>query len=301
MATEKMLKDVLSLLASAGVDVLIFKGTALGYLLYDEPWHRARNDTDLLVRETDLPKVESLLSDEGFEAGFSLPGMVAFGELAFSNEGNVALSHTLDVHWRLNNAWVLAGVFNFDALWREKITVPALGSNAFTVAFHHALIVSCIHRVAHRRYVAYEVNGFERRESDFTLWVYDIHLLAGELDDAGWQSLVDIAIRNKMARIVLQGLERSKSLFSSLVPAKVLAQLNVAEHQLTIGDFSTMVGSELQNIKAIPGVGRKLTYLREHIFPGPGYMKARYGPGRNIVTCYCLRIVEGMKKAVGAG
>jgi len=48
LSREIELEHVLSLLAQAGLNPLIIKGTALAYTLYDAPHLRSRCDTDLL-------------------------------------------------------------------------------------------------------------------------------------------------------------------------------------------------------------------------------------------------------------
>src|SRR5216684_3076559 len=44
-------RSVIAAFAAAGLAPLIFKGAALAYLHYPEPWLRPRVDTDLLIRE----------------------------------------------------------------------------------------------------------------------------------------------------------------------------------------------------------------------------------------------------------
>lgn len=44
-------RQVLSLLADAGIEALVLKGAALAHWLYREPWHRPRSDLDVLVRD----------------------------------------------------------------------------------------------------------------------------------------------------------------------------------------------------------------------------------------------------------
>src|SRR3954453_12560635 len=63
--------DLCTLLAAfeaGGIRVLIIKGTGLAYDLYASPELRPRGDTDLLIAESDLDSVRSIMYGRGYSS-----------------------------------------------------------------------------------------------------------------------------------------------------------------------------------------------------------------------------------------
>jgi hypothetical protein len=63
---RRALLDALSSLAAAGVEPVLFKGTALAYSLYPNPVLRTRGDTDLIVPQHERERVTAVLQSCGF-------------------------------------------------------------------------------------------------------------------------------------------------------------------------------------------------------------------------------------------
>jgi hypothetical protein len=202
--------------------------------------------------------------------------------------------HSLDLHWRLNNNWMLATAASFEELWRERMLLPGFSNEVFGCSYRFALLIASVHRIAHLNDVAYRGGDFQRMESDFTLWIYDIHLLANKMD--GWRDLCHLAVERRIARFLLDGLERSIALFATSVPAQVLTVLESAENQ---HDVSSMVGrfsADFQSFLALRGWRRKRRYLIEQLFPSPEYMRVKYGQGHFMWVRYVDRLIGGMSK-----
>lgn len=293
-ARHRVVSRAISRLSEVGIDVLIIKGTALAYTVYQQPWHRSRNDTDLLIRKEDLDRAVTVLQAEGFDQRFSLPGELVTGELTFDYVDRFQIVHSLDLHWRLNNNWMLAAAANFEELWQERILLPGFSNEVFGCSYRFALLIASVHRIAHLNYAAYRVGDFQRMESDFTLWIYDIHLLANKMDD--WRDLCHIAVERRIAHFLLDGLDRSIALFATSVPAQVLSVLESAENQY---DVSSMVGhfsADFQSFLALRGSRQKLRYLIEQLFPSPEYMRVKYGEGHFMWVRYVHRLMGGLGK-----
>src|SRR5437764_84304 len=60
------LRAVLAAFDASGIRVLIIKGTGLAYDMYPSPELRPRGDTDLLIRESDLDVVRTMLQGRGY-------------------------------------------------------------------------------------------------------------------------------------------------------------------------------------------------------------------------------------------
>lgn len=288
--------EVLEALHDAGVDVLVIKGTALAYTLYDEPWHRSRNDTDLFIRSEDLEKTRELLLSLGYTAAPAILGPIAVAELAFTRGEGTELAHTIDVHWRLNNSWQLSQLVGFDELWDDRIPVERLGQHAWCCSRRWALLISAIHRAAHQRYLAYEVEGLPRMESDFTLWTYDAEVLSRQMSEAEWSQVTDVAIERHMARYLLSLLSRSIKLFGTTVPEAVMHKLESADHQYPIDQTSRASSMLIGNFLSIPGLGIKVSWLRQQLFPSDVYMRQVYGCEGFLLIGYVKRLFRGLLK-----
>ena len=65
----RVVADVASALAQAGVPVLVLKGAALAHLVYGDPGLRPMRDVDLLIRKADAGRALDVLGRCGFQPG----------------------------------------------------------------------------------------------------------------------------------------------------------------------------------------------------------------------------------------
>lgn len=297
LAGKRVLEDTLAAFAREGIDTLLFKGTALAYLVYQYPWQRSRTDTDILVRPRDRGKVDSCLRSLGYVTENAIDGQLVVSERAYYFTDKLGLRHTLDVHWRLNNSWLLSPAAGFDELWAERIPVPPLSGQA--VSLRHAVYIACVHRIAHMSDVAYELDDEVRYESDYLLWLYDIHLLSGRMSDADWRWLCVIARSRKMAVFVADGLSRTMDLFGTRLPEFVLDSLTGAESQHPLDPLrGRRLAHDLAAIKMLPGWKQRVVLLKEYLFPPKEYMVSKYGTDRLLPLYYAWRILKGTVRRV---
>ena len=166
------LRDVLGGLAAAGVHPVLLKGAALAYTHYPQPELRPRSDTDFMIPASARAETARVLGVLGYERPLEIEGDVAIGQFHCAKTDNYGLVHALDVHWRVSNVRAFAGVLSYEELARDAVAVQALGSHAFGASAVHALLVACIHRVAHHG------------DAPNLLWLYDV-VLDCPSDDAG--------------------------------------------------------------------------------------------------------------------
>ncbi len=297
LAHQRVVIELLDQLGEAGIDCLVFKGTALAYSHYEQPWHRTRVDTDLWIRARDVDATFSALRDAGFQQQVSMPGRIACGECAFERTDRFGAMHSIDLHWRFNNNWMLAGAVGFEELWENRVPLPALGSHAWTCTNPFALLIACVHRGAHLDEVAYEIGDFCRLSSDSTLWFYDIHLLSELLSDSEWVSWSVTVISRGFSEFAISGLERSCLLFGTNIPEWVLNDLRKAPGQLSINSLESRVSSEWQSFRALDGF-RKFGFLTQQLFPDAAYMRARY-QNTPLLLAYLKRLFSGVVKRIG--
>lgn len=115
--------------------------------------------------------------------------------------------HYLDVHWRLNNAQVLAQVLAWPELAARSTPLPALGASARALAPVDALLLACIHRAGHAGETA-QIGDIVRQGSDRLIWLYDIHLLIGGMSAAELDAFVELAAARQVRAICLNALQR---------------------------------------------------------------------------------------------
>jgi hypothetical protein len=153
-------RKVLDALAAHGADALLMKGTALAYALYDVPELRPRGDTDLLVPREHLEAVRAAMQSLDFEERPSSGDEHGLRQVVFERYG-----HVYDVHWSVTNMPLFDAALPFADLAARAVAVPALGPHARALAPVDALLLACIHRVAHHH------------DSDRLIWLVDIALL----------------------------------------------------------------------------------------------------------------------------
>src|SRR5438270_2306557 len=153
-------RDVLDAFESNDIRVLIIKGTGLAYDIYSSPELRPRGDTDLLIAESDLDAVRTILHGRGYTSPLTSGDTLAVRQQSFTRGG-----HVYDVHWDVANSPIVRDALPFKELLSRAIEVPRIAPNALAPSHVDALLLACIHRVAHH-------HDIER-----LIWLYDIHLL----------------------------------------------------------------------------------------------------------------------------
>jgi hypothetical protein len=154
------LRALLDAFAGRGIRVLIIKGTGLAYDVYDAAELRPRGDTDLLIAEDDCEAMRALMHELGYESQLTSGDTLAVRQQSFRREG-----HVYDVHWDVTNSPVVRDALPFDELLRRAIAVPRISARALSPSHGDALLLACLHRVAHHH------------DNERLIWLFDIHLL----------------------------------------------------------------------------------------------------------------------------
>ena len=129
----------------------------------------AQVDTDLLVRKADMPSVTRVMRTLGYSRSNRTSGDLVMPQSQFVKDNRGGLVQVYDVHWKMALPILFADVLSFEEVLARAVDVPALGGRARALGRVDALLLACIHRVAHHRC------------DDRLLWLYDIHLLANDL------------------------------------------------------------------------------------------------------------------------
>ena len=257
---------VLDALAARGVEALLMKGTALAYQVYAEPALRPRGDTDLLIASDAVATVREVMQELGFTVQVTSGDEHGVRQTLFTR----APGMVYDVHWAATNIPLLDALLQFGQLRRDAVPVPALGLHALALAPVDALLLACIHRVAHHH------------DSDRLIWLVDIALLRDRMSPAEHQRFWRLAADARVAGICSRSIELASSWMSrpphDLAPDWLTAE-ELARHEpsMALLDRDITHGALMvASLRALPW-GARLTRLRQLAFPPPAFMRQSFG------------------------
>jgi hypothetical protein len=275
---------VIAALVAGGVRPIVFKGTALAYTCYGEPWQRPRLDTDLLIAPDQIGAATAAFDRLGYTRTARPSGDHVTHQCTWiRTQGAFRLA--FDLHWKLADPQVFAALFTFAELERDATPVLALGPAARTLSDVDALLVACVHRVAHH---------YDR---PILLFVYDIDRLGRRLSSAQWSEVVARARGKGICRVTARGLELARELLGTPIEPRVFDALAVRSAEPTEAYLSAglrKVDVLRSDLSQLDWAGR-LTLLREHLFPPPDYLLRSYGRTSRLLlpALYLDRIVRG--------
>jgi hypothetical protein len=248
---------------AAGIDVLLLKGTPLGYLRYPASYARTKLDTDLFVRAERYRPFLELLEGMGYRKQLSATGNLVSRQATYIKGGIL-----LDVHRDISNSALFADTLTFDELWKSRAPVPALGDAAFAPDATGMLLHACFHLALHI--------GYEFR----LMWICDVHRLVEAHDPAGFERFLNLAKEKGIFRLCARSVRLSRAWFDTGFSEEILEN---AEKN---------VGSERSEAIVAPGLNRRQRFWIENgglswaalaamawemAVPSPDYMKLRYG------------------------
>ena len=292
-ATEALQRQDLSRLLDAFADArvcpLLLKGAQLAYTHYPQPWLRPRFDTDLLIRPSDCDRADEVLRRLGYSRSIQVSGTLVANQLQYQRQDRYGLTDTIDLHWKITNPHLFADLLTFEELTAAARPVVELGRHARGLANTHALILACVHRVAHHQ------------NSDRLIWLYDIHLIAQAMSPGERADFVDLVLRKRLRSICVSGLDRARDRFLTAYPAEWLEPLRIDDRDAEptaafLRDGFRRVDILRSDLRSVGGWTDQLRLIREHLFPPAAYVRARYGSRTPLVVAYVDRVVTGMAK-----
>jgi hypothetical protein len=202
----------------------------------------------------------------------------------------------LDVHWQINNSEVLSRLFTYQELRAEAVSLPALAPDALAVSPVHALLLACMHRGTHR-HNPYYVSGEPHTGGDRLIWLYDLHLLAESFAEHDWLSFIAQADAKGLRGICADGLATAHQCFATSVPEYAFAALERDDVREPASDYlgASPARQLWLDYRALPGIGRKVSYLRDLVFPPAEFMRSRFAGERGqwLPWLYVRRAVAG--------
>lgn len=139
-----------SLLDAAGVPAVSFKGPVLAAMAYGSIELRQFVDLDILMRQTDLPRVAEILTAEGYLSPHTRREGLATGYFQECEDAFFAARGmgAVDVHWK-----VTPRAFRFapdeESFWRRAQVVELEFGTVTAIAPENLLLYICVHAAKH--------------------------------------------------------------------------------------------------------------------------------------------------------
>ncbi len=290
VANEALKKQALQELGLAcsenGLRPLLFKGSALAYLVYPQPWLRPRTDSDVFVDQAELPKFEELFSQLGYQKLFAIEGDLVSYQATYSKALSDKVALNIDLHWRINNRQILSNSFSYSELSSRAQSIQELGFATLTPVDH--LLVACLHRLGHHQ-----------REERLA-WLYDMHLLAENLSPQEWQTLAERATDKQIAAITLDALMLCQSLFETAVEMSITDVLKLSAKQTE--PSAIFLQRDLpewrilrHELAALENTKLRLRWLYETLIPSPAYMRQQMQRD-SLLLAHSERLWRGIKR-----
>ncbi len=292
LVREAELRRLLAAFDRAQLRPLLIKGVALAHSQYRRPDLRQRLDTDLLIPLDGRAAADRLLLEAGYEAVAHVSGTWVNHQAPYVRRQDGATIHVLDLHWRIANPQPFANVLTYDELMRDAVALPRLGATAVGPSPVHALLLACVHRVAHHR------------DADLLVWLYDVHLLAGGFETGDWERFLTLMRARAVASVCRETLQRTSERFGTSIPDLVWtdggpaagrADRSTAEYLLP---GRRPVHDVVSDLRALPNWGARWRLVREHLFPPARYMRDVYAPSSSapLPVLYARRAFRGARR-----
>ena len=277
---------VLGALRSAGVHALVIKGAALAHTHYPAPWLRPRIDTDLLIRRDDVAAAQATFIALGAAAIPHVTGEYVMSQFHYARTDAAACRHVYDVHWRIANPLIFAESLSYDEIATAAVPLTALGDGARAPGSVHALLLACIHRAAH--------HGGRGP----LIWLFDIHLIAESLDEAGCAVVAKEAIARRIATVTAAAVGEAHAAFggrNSGILADRLAGAGREEPSARFLHPRSRAVAAIHELRSLAGHRNRLRLAREWLLPPAVYMRGTYAPGSwwPLPVLYAVRAVRG--------
>jgi len=243
---------IMKLLDENNIEALAFKGPALSQMAYGDITLRQYVDLDVLVKEEDIYKIDTLLKGRGYQRVIKLTDYQKKLWLKFKHD--LGLYHPknnihFEMHWSLLDEDYPIQM-DQNTLWENPKTVKINQQEIKTFPNEALLLYLCIHGSTHL---------WERIE-----WIKDIDLLT-RTQEIDWEIITKEAVSSNVETILYLGIYLAHTLFSTKLPSKISERIYHDNKLPVLSDyiFKSWQGDIPNNISGT--LQRTLAYLR--LFP----------------------------------
>ena len=199
-------------LTSNGIETIILKGPILALQAYGDLNMRQFSDLDILIHQTDFPKVYDLLVKSGYTPVFKLDDRQknyirrTDNHFQFKRQGDM-----LEVHWEigpLENIHPLTA----ELMWQEINTVQLFDKELWALSLENTILFLCLHGAKH---------GWKQLK-----WIVDLAYISRSCHEDDWIRLIEQARRYGLLRQVCLGLLLAEELVDAALPTMIQDNIN---------------------------------------------------------------------------
>jgi hypothetical protein len=285
---------LLNLARADKLDLLLLKGAALAQWLYPAPALRPFGDVDVLVHQSDVPRLRALLEARAYRASDELADGFRdayYSEMAFTQTAPPHLA--LDAHWHLFVPVYFRTRMDVQWFWAHTQSFPLGGASVLIFNPTAQLVHLSIHA------------SLNHQNAPRLLWLYDLALLLKQHGtEIDWDAALTFARASHVTRSMYEILIQVEQWWDVCAPPSFLASLSAT--RIGVNEriaFALMAANRnearaLSDALATPGAVNKLRYAARHLFPAPAYMTQHYRiPHPALLPLYyARRIVESSWK-----
>jgi hypothetical protein len=209
-------------------------------------------------------------------------------QCSYARTDRLGIRQVYDVHWKVAGPQPVSELLGWEELDRAAVPIAPLGEHARALGNVHALLLACVHRMAHH---------YDNRR---LIWLYDIHVLASRLGEESLQALMRQVVEMGVASMCIHSLELARERFGTCLPGD-LEDYRTGGSDDSASRFDhnvRMIDILVSDLKALPGWRERLRLLREHVFPPAEYIRRRYGVSSSLAlpVLYAHRFLTGAVK-----
>ena len=268
------LEKLLNELEEDKIPCVLLKGAALAGTIYANIALRPMVDIDLLVHPHDLPKIQQILINDGYQSfKTELRGEAA---LQFDNE--TVLFKTgmrtipVELHWSLFNSPYYQAKIAMEWFWQTSLPAASNGSPSRILGPEAQLLHLCGHL-------------WLQHSGNELLWMHDmVEWIFHYQDEIDWSELLGRAKDCLLIVPFKQIMPVMREEFGAPIPDDFLDSLEAIEPStIEIDTIQQIKGMDRgagqrfwDDLRAIPRYGDKFIFAWQKIFPSWEYMRQRY-------------------------
>lgn len=293
LAVERADRELVEALADRSLPAFLIKGADLAYGVYARSDLRPRVDTDLLVRSGDRSGAREVLRRLGYRPEPQAGGDLVSHQEAWIRDGHSTRS-VVDLHWRVANPQRFGRVLDVEEIAAGSEPRTRLSPAARGLGLVHALLLACVHRVAHH----YDATRL--------IWACDVDLVASRLSDRDWQQWVRLAVDRRVAAACCRGFLLAERTLGTRLPAAIATELAEAARD----DADPYVEPEARHaarvwvdLRHTGSWKERVALLNQHLFPPAAYMRTVYAPASRLPLAglYATRLLRGASRWLKRG
>lgn len=304
-------KRVGAALSDAGVDLMILKGAYLAESLYKDPGLRPLSDIDILVHESDWPRIYGILQAMGYnplegKSLMQLPSKLARfdvqSHLQFVNGDGVCLEFQFDLYT------IGIGMLDIGGVWSRAVDAEVNGVKVKVPGPEDNLLHMIVHANRH---------GCTRLK-----WLVDIAETLRNNNETDWDLFASIASREKIGACVYLTLKYIEDVFGErLADPEALKRLKPtamqerawryiwpdealvefrgrSEDGICFYYYRPWSGWNLVNFALMGRVRDKLALQARWIFPPMAWMEQVYGrkSRKGMIGTYLRRLTDYVRE-----